>query len=210
MPHVSASLLAPSGHGNPSQVGLRMHALGAQPLREVGDVRLVLDSRVRERRAARRGRRIVARGAVDAVHALGLAVVGLEVGVAERPGRRRALVVLDGPEVVLAEAREAGPVHLRVAAHHVVHARGERAARAVEPALGGLVAALHEDRLRRPVLRLAGEPPAALEDEHVDATAREREGRRAAAHARADDDHVGSQRPHAAVSDQMAAGASIA
>ena len=143
--------------------------------------------------------RVVAGRAVDAVDALRLAVVGLEVGVAERPCRRGALVVLDRAEVVLAEAREARAVDLRVAADDVVDPGLEDPAGAVEPALGGLVAAFGEHRVRGPVLRLARQPPPALEHEHVDAAAGERERRRGAAHARADDDHVGTQRAHRAV-----------
>src|ERR1700682_1098401 len=105
MPQGSASLLAPP--------------LRAQPHGEVGDVRLVLEGRVRERRAPPGLGRVLAGRTVDAVHPLGLAVVALELRIAERPGRRRALQVLDLAEVRLAKPRQACAVDLRVAADDV-------------------------------------------------------------------------------------------
>src|SRR5438132_7327040 len=102
IPHVSASLLAPSLHGKPSQVAQRTQvpptrrstpiafALGLTPCArsraaKLGDVRLVLQGRIREGAAAPRLRRVLAGRAVDPVHLLGLAVVRLQIRVAERP-----------------------------------------------------------------------------------------------------------------------------
>jgi hypothetical protein len=165
-------------------------ALVAQPAGEVGDVGLVLERGIRERRAAPRRGGVLAGRAVHAVDALGLGVVGLEARVGEGPRRRRALAVLDRAEVLLAQARQARAVDLRVAADHVVHPGGERTARAVEPLLVRAVAPLAEHRARRPVRRLARQSPPALEHEDVDAPARQGERRRPATHARADHDDL--------------------
>ena len=187
-----AALAAVDAH----RVRARVDPLFPQPRGELRDVGLVLQGRVRKRGAAPRLGRVLAGGAVDAVHPLGLAVVGLEVRVAERPRRRNAVQVLDGSEVMLAESRQTRAVDLGVAADDVVHAGGERPAGAVEPLLGRLVPARREDRVRRPVLRLARQALPPLEHEHVDTAAGEGERGRAAPHAGADDDNVRTQRLH--------------
>ena len=133
---------------------------------------------------------------MDAVDALSLGVVGLEVGIGEWPRGRGALLMLDGTEIGLAEPGQARAVDLRVAADHVVHAGRERAPGAIEPTLVRLVPALGEHRLRGPVLRLAREPLPTLEHKDVRAPLGEREGGRAAAHAGSDDHDVAVQVRH--------------
>ena len=58
--------------------------------------------------------------AVDEVELLGLGVVGLEVGVGDRPRRRDAAVVADLAEVALAQAEQDRAVDLGVAADEVL------------------------------------------------------------------------------------------
>ena len=97
---------------------------------ELLDARLVRDRRVRERARARRLGGVLAGLAVDEVEPLGLGVVGLEVGVVDRPRGRDAAVVLDLAEVALAQAEEDRAVDLRVAADEVLRVRTERLRRA--------------------------------------------------------------------------------
>jgi len=136
---------------------------------------------------------------VDAVHLPDLPVVRLQIGVAEGPGWRDPVLVLDLGEILLAEPRQARAVHLRAAAHDVVDAGREAAAGAVEPPLRRLVAPVDEHRARRPVLRLARQALPALQHEDVDAPARQRVRRRAPAHTGPDDHDVRVQRPHSAI-----------
>ena len=87
---------------------------------ELLDARLVRDGRVRERARAPRLGRVLAALPVHEVEPLGLGVVGLEVGVGERPGGRDAAVVADLVEVALAQAEQDRAVELRVAADEVL------------------------------------------------------------------------------------------
>jgi len=82
------------------------------------------------------------------IELFGAAVVGLEVGVVQRPGRRDAVDVLDGPEVAFPEAEQDRAVHLGVAAHVVVLFGGEFLAFVVDPLAGVAVAPVRPDRLR--------------------------------------------------------------
>ena len=94
------------------------------------------------------------------------------------------------PEVALAQAVERGAVHLGRAAHVVVDAGLKRLAVLVEPDVLRDVAVLDEHVLGVPVLLLARQPPAALQDEDALAERRQLERQRAAPRAAADDDHV--------------------
>jgi hypothetical protein len=71
---------------------------------QVLDAQLVADRRVQVRGAGGRLGRVFAAGAVDVIQPLRLGVVGLEVVVADGPGRGQAAVVADLAEVLLAEA----------------------------------------------------------------------------------------------------------
>src|SRR4051812_20445403 len=93
-------------------------------------------------------------------------------------------------EVLLAEAVERGSVELRGAAHEVVDLRLEGVALLVVPGVGRDVAVVDEDALREPVLRLAWQPVAALEQQDPLARRREMARERTPARAGADDDDV--------------------
>ena len=157
---------------------------------ELLDPRLVRDGRERVGRARGRLGRILAAGSVHLVELLGLRVVGLELGVADRPRRRDAVVVAQLAEVVLAQAIERRAVELRRAADAVVHLRLERVAVVVVPGVGRDVAAVDEDVGGRPVLRLARQPVAALEQEDALARRGQAVHERSAARTAADHDDV--------------------
>ena len=78
---------------------------GGEVVGELLDPRLVRDRRERVGRARRRLGRVLAARAVHLVELLGLRVVGLHLVVADRPGRRDAVVVAQLAEVL---ARAAG------------------------------------------------------------------------------------------------------
>src|SRR5215471_21545311 len=93
-------------------------------------------------------------------------------------------------EILLPEAIQGCAEHLCGAADKIVHLRLERSTVAVVPSIGRDIPVLHEDRCRIPVLRLALEPIAALENQDVLARARELSGERAAPRSAADYDDV--------------------
>src|SRR3954447_10303078 len=157
---------------------------------ELLDAGLVRDGGVWEgARAARLGW-VLARLTVHEVEPFGLRVVGLELGVRDRPCRRDAAVVIDRFEVTLAKAEERSSVDLRVAADDVVRLGAERSAVLVIPALGGVVSLAAEDLPGVPVLALAREVAAALEQQDALARWRKTMGQRPAAGTGPDDDHV--------------------
>ena len=98
--------------------------------------------------------------------------------------------MLDLVEVALAQAEQDPRVDLGVAADEVLGVRAERDAALVVPAFGGDVSLAAEHLLGLPVLGLAREVAAALEQQDLLARRREPVRERAAAGAGADDDHV--------------------
>src|SRR4029078_10433237 len=91
----------------------RVVARSRQIVRELLDPRLVRDGRKWVWRAGVRLGRVLATCGVDLVELLGLCVVRLEVVVGDRPGRRRAVVVDQLTEILLAKAVERRAVELR-------------------------------------------------------------------------------------------------
>jgi hypothetical protein len=135
--------------------------------------------------------RVRARGPVHTEQPLGLGVVGLELVVADRPGRRDAVLAFEHPEVLAPEARQGGAVDLGAATDDVVDRRMKGFAAPVEERIGGAISLGHEELPRAPVLGLTRQVVAALDDEDLRAAIAERVGERAAAHATADDGDVG-------------------
>src|SRR5438552_16345897 len=135
-------------------------------------------------------RRIAAAEPVRLIEVLGLGVVRLQVVVRDRPGGRDAAVVGDLSEVLLAEPDQRGAVELGVPADEVVRAGVELLAVAVVPGLLDVVAVLDLDGTRVPVLLLARDVAAPLEEEDALARGREAIGERPAPRAGPDDDHV--------------------
>src|SRR6266516_367612 len=93
-------------------------------------------------------------------------------------------------EVALPQPEQRGAVELRVAPDVVVRVRVEFLSVLVPPLFLCAVAALEHDRLGVPVLLLAGNVDAALEQQDALAGGSEPVGQRAAARAGADDDDV--------------------
>src|SRR6516162_11588245 len=93
-------------------------------------------------------------------------------------------------EILLPEAIQGCAEHLCGAADEIVHLRLERYTVTVVPCIRRDIAVLHEDRCRIPVLYLALEPVAALEDQDVLARGRQLSDERAAPRPAADDDDV--------------------
>jgi len=163
---------------------------GFELIGELLDPRLVRHGRVRVRRAGRRLRWILAPCSVHLVELLGLRVVGLQLVVRDRPGRRDAVVVAQLAEVLLAQPVKGCPVELGCTADEVVNLGLELLAAAVVPGVGADISVLGEDGLRCPVLRLPTQPVAALEQKDPLAGRCEMAGERPAAGAGSDDDHV--------------------
>jgi hypothetical protein len=157
---------------------------------ELLDPRLVADRRIGVRPGGGRLGRILPALAVDEVEALRLVVVGREVLVRERPRGRDAGVVANLAEVPFAEPEEDGAVHLRLATDVVVLAGMERLPVLVVPGLVRLVLVLDEDGVRVPVVRLAGQVVAALEEEDALPRRRQSVRERSPSRAGADDDDV--------------------
>ncbi len=159
-------------------------------LGELCDARLVRDGGVGVGRARRRFGGVLAARPVHFVELLGLRVVGLHLLVGDRPCGGDAAVVAQLAEVLFAHPVQRRAVQLGGAPDVVVDLRLEGLAGGVIPGVGGDVAVLDEHVGGRPVLRLAGQPVAALEQQDALARRREVARERAAARAAADDDDV--------------------
>ena len=128
-------------------------------------------------------RRVLVDGAVHLKQSLSLAVERLQVVVAERPRRRRTVVMGHLFEVAAPESGQAGAVHFGVPAHPVVDAGLKRlAGLGVVPGLGGDVALLDEHVVGLAVLRLPRQELAALNDQHVEPGVFERPRQGSATH----------------------------
>ena len=93
-------------------------------------------------------------------------------------------------EILLPEAIQSCAEHLRGAADEIMHLRLKRSAVAVIPCIRRDITVLLEDRCRIPVLRLALEPVATLENQDALSRGRELFGESAATCAATDDDDV--------------------
>ena len=94
--------------------------------------------------------------AVGGEEFFGTAVVGLEIGVGERPCRRDAVFVMEDAEVLGAEAEKRGSVDLGLASDEVGLLRVERLIVLVEPDVFGVVTVIEKDGRGIPVKFLLG------------------------------------------------------
>ena len=168
----------------------RVQPLSGEAGRDLGDRSLVGQRRERVvTRVGWLGR--VSVPSMNPVELLRLAVPGIHRRVVDRPRGRHAVEESNFAEVGLAEARHRRAVELAGAADVVVGAGNEFIARVgVDPFGRVLVATEFVNRARRPVLALAGEEVALLDDQHVRATVAQRPRERRAPDARADDRDV--------------------
>ena len=127
---------------------------------------------------------------VHLVEPLGLGVPGLELVVADRPGRGEPVDVLDLAEVLGPQPVEGCAVHLRGAPDVVVDLGLEGRTVGVVPGVVGDVATGVEHLLRLPVLRLAGQEVPSLEQEDPLAGGRQGVRQRAPSCSGPDHDHV--------------------
>ena len=174
----------------PDRQGERLQPGAAEVGAQLRDAWFVADRRERVGGGGGGFGRVAATFAVHGVQLLGAGVVGVEVGVGQRPGGGDPVDVGDGAEVAFAEPEEHRAVELGVAADVVVLLGGELLAVLVGPFAGVAVAQVLPQRLRAPVLDLAAQPVAAFEQQDPGAGGRERVGQRAAAGAGTDDDEV--------------------
>src|SRR4029077_15975938 len=144
----------------------------------------------RIRRTGRGLSRIPPAQPVDIIHLLGARVVRLQVLVGDRPGRRNAVMMVQLTEILASQPIERSAEQFGRAADEVVHLWLKWPAVTVMPGIGGYVPVLLEYRRRIPVLHLALEPVAALEDQDALSRRRELPGESATARAAADDDDV--------------------
>jgi hypothetical protein len=127
---------------------------------------------------------------MDLIHLLGLGVIRLHLLVVDGPGRRDAVVVLEFPEILFAQAVKRRAIHLGGAAYEVVDSRLERLAVLVTPSVAGDIAVLDEDLFGTPVLGFPFHPVAALKQQDTFAGGSQVPDQCAAASAAADDDDV--------------------
>ena len=167
-----------------------MQALPGEGVVQLRDARLVLDGRVGEGLGAIGFARVLAAPPVDVEQGFRLKVVGVEGVVAERPRRRDAGAVTHRAKILAAQADEGRTVDLRIAADIVMHGRVEGLAGAVAPHLLDAIASLAEDRLDAPVVDLALQVLAALEDQDTLAGRCQLLRERTPAGPAADHDHV--------------------
>ena len=163
---------------------------GREVVGELLDPWLVRHGGMRVRRARGRLGRVLPTRPVHVVELLRERVVRLQLLVGDRPGRRDAVVVLQLAEVLLAEPVQRRAVHFRCTTDEVMDSGLERLTLGVVPGVGRDVAVVDEHRLRDPVLELAREPVAALEQEDALAGRSKVTSERPAARPGSDDDDV--------------------
>ncbi len=168
----------------------RMEAFAHKRVVQHLNARLMADRRIGIWLARLRLRGIDAMLTVHAVELLGFTVIGLELVVSNRPGRRETAVMPDLAEVLLAQAKERRPIHLRVAPDIVMNAGMERTAVAAVPGLLGHVSRFHEDFGSIPVLALARQIIATLQEQDALARGSESVSERSTPRPAADDDDV--------------------
>src|SRR6516165_783954 len=169
-------------------------------VRELLDARLVRDCRERVGLFAGRLGRVAPSLPVHMIKPLGFGVIGCEIYVRQRPGGRHSVSVPDHFKIPLAHTQQYSTVHLGVATDPVMNAGMERATVLVVPGLACLVALFAEDRFRIPILALARQVAAALDDHDALARGSQPVGERAAAGAAADDDDVVAIGAHGVIS----------
>ena len=167
-----------------------MQAGGAQIIGQLLDARFVADRRMRIGHRTGWIGGILTAQAMHVIHRLGLLIPGLEVAVAQRPGRRDTVVMFKRLKIALAQAEVMSAVHLGGATNEVMAARLERVALAVVPNIAREITALLEHLLRIPVLRFLRQPVAPFQDEDAQPRGGQHPRQGATAGAAADDQQI--------------------
>ncbi len=161
-----------------------------QVVAELLDAGFVRHRRVGVLLAGRALGRVLSMLAVDQVEVLRLGVVGLQVVVGDRPGRRDPTMVAKLAEVLRAEAEQCRAVELGVPADVVVDLWLELVAVPVIPDLLRGVLPAYEHRLGLPVVALPWQERPSLQPEHLRAVRGEPVPERPTPGSRPDDDNV--------------------
>src|SRR5215813_8405409 len=167
-----------------------MMALPLQGVMEFLDARLVRDRRAGIRPACRRVSRVDPMLAMYLVELLSFAIVRLKILVGERPSRGRPAMMFDLAEILLAQTKQRGAVHLGIAAHPIVDPRMERAAIPVVPGLLRLIPCIGEDGGGIPIFSFTWQKVTAFEEQNSLAARRKPMGEGTSSCTRADDDDV--------------------
>ena len=154
------------------------------------DAGLVRHRRVGVLLAGRALRRVLSVLTVHQVEVLRLGVVGLQVIVGDRPGRRDPAMVAELTKVLRTEPEQCRAVELGVPADVVVHFGLELVAVPVVPELLREVLPAYEHCVGLPVVALPWQERAPLQPEHLPAVRGEPAPERPAPGSRPDDDNV--------------------
>ena len=117
-------------------------------------------------------------------------VIGLEIAVAQGPGWRDAIVMLNFLKIALSQAKMGSPIHLRSATHKVMATGLEGFTLAIEPGVLRNIATLLENLRGIPVFRLPWQPVAPLQDQHLQTGSCQLAGQGATTSTTADDQHI--------------------
>src|SRR5438874_1264316 len=124
------------------------------------------------------------------IEVFGLGVVGLQVFIGDGPSRRYPVVMFEFAKIFLAHAKQRGAVELRCATHEVMRPWLKGFTAVIIPGVLRDIAVVEEDRVDIPVLFLARQKGAALQEQNAFAGGCQTVRQRAAAGASANDDHV--------------------
>src|SRR5713101_4675390 len=124
------------------------------------------------------------------VKVLSLAVVRLQVLIADRPSRRNTVMVTDLTEVLLTQADQRCAVEFSVATDVIVRTGVKLLTVLVKPRFLDVVAGLDVDRVRVPVFLLTRDIRTAFEQQDPFARRRQFVGQRPAARAGTNDDDI--------------------
>ena len=150
----------------PSGNGKRVVAKPLEIVEQLLNARRVAHRRITIGRAGGTFRRIDPALPVDMIKLLGLCVVGLEILVAQWPGRRDAAVVRNLAEVPLTKPQQRRAINLRIAADVILNAGKKGLAVLVIPGFFGPVLGFDEDSFGVPVIFLARQVSAAFEQQN--------------------------------------------
>ena len=117
-------------------------------------------------------------------------VIGLEIAVAQGPGRRKAIVMLNLLKIPLPQPEMGSPIHLRGPTHKVMATGLEGFALAIEPGVLRNIATLLENLRGIPIFRLPRQPVPPLQNQHLQTRASQLAGQGATSSTTADDQHI--------------------
>ena len=127
---------------------------------------------------------------MHAIKFFGAKVIRLEILVSKWPSRRDAFSMLYNSKVVAAKAWQGCAVNFAISTDEIMNARNEFSSLFIKPFLIGLVAGLHKDFRRGPVLWLARHTLSALQNQRLYALISQCIGGGCATYSRTNNDHI--------------------